>query len=446
MAEPFIWPNSEERSGGVSSSTEGSRLSRSDSRAELGQAAEFRASEFGGSAFAMLPEDDIATKIIQNTINGINATFNTLGNLFKHSTTQKLPPVQSLAVSEQVDRSAQNQIWTSDRVVIESTRQPEKASNENLQLTLEMLQARREFGIGGLSLFQQASLGSEAATVALFQKNSTASLSDPFYPLQKLVSSDPIGGLAYIADEGLSNATPTRLVTAILTDTTLQLPPLTSNGVSNKSTITQEWLRELASVGLLPRLLLESKFYSQRGVLDLCTLQDNVRSTDAVLAGAKSTLSQLILAMQLLMPQAEFTLLADRIKRDTLTQTLNFVEQRAVSFTNAEFQWLFNQFPKEVFDVTDSRFKDLQDLSFKVGFDATESAVASLSIPNLVRLIGLQSSFTHFSPYLTESNFAKLPSILGPLSPITLAVAQAISTQNTEIFSSLNAFTASAGT
>lgn len=148
--------------------------------------------------------------------------------------------------------------------------------------------------------------------------------------------------------------------------------------------------------------------------------------------------------MKILIPQEVLLNLVSNIKQDILTQFINFTSQRSHSFVEAELQWFFNQLPQTELTAQSSNFDELRQICTRAGNGAAIATIQSLDIQNVLILLALRSSFTHFLPYLTKENFVHLSGSIGPISDQTIAFAKVAVSQNSDLFANFSNFTVSA--
>lgn len=163
------------------------------------------------------------------------------------------------------------------------------------------------------------------------------------------------------------------------------------------------------------------------------------------MAGATSTLEQLFTAMRLIVPTAEFERLSGFIRDEALTQVLNVIDQRVKQLTEAELTNFFSQLSDTLLMPTHPQFEKIRAFCVEAGIRATHVAFDEVNVVTLTKLLVLQSSFRHFSKYLTSECFSGLGSKLEDLDPNVVVTTKAYVSHTPTLYNNFTQFTKAAG-
>lgn len=179
----------------------------------------------GGGGFAVKFESTLAEKILRDGITKVNSTFNDLYSRFL-SKGGKLP-VELTAITEVKNNSILlpvRPIYSTERVLLDTIRNPIGAVSEDLLFTIKTLRARYAFGVGGSILFQHAGLGIDHTLIGLFGLISNTEKLSETNILRQFDRTHGIAGLSALIGEDFMHNAPDQLYTSILTDNLIPLP------------------------------------------------------------------------------------------------------------------------------------------------------------------------------------------------------------------------------
>lgn len=177
----------------------------------------------------------------------------------------------------------------------------------------------------------------------------------------------------------------------------------------SRGDLFSDWLYSAVSTTTLPRLLVNSAFYTQSDILEATTLRLNSKSVSSVLDGLDNTLAQTLAFTHLTLSPTQLAEFSANVKRETLTQVLNYLSTYAQVLSSARLQRLFNQLPAGTLDAGNLRFGELQGLCFQAGQEAMLAALEFVDVDTLVKAMSLRAVWLHYLPTLRRPNGVLLP-------------------------------------